>query len=157
MDPVVGRVARRSNHWLGRAAPDAVADVGLALGWPGALDEDLAVGVGEDDAALVPRGWFARPMFADLDPDPVQVDVAVGLDLHLAAALAALREDPGRCGDLSVGRLWSRRLGDGCGARTPEAWPGRVVLMGPSRSNSSAGAEINATRADSPELLGSRS
>lgn len=70
------------------------------------------------------------PMFADLDPDPVQVDVAVGLDLHLAAAVAALREDPGRCGDLSVGRLWSRRLGDGCGARTPEAWPGRVVPDG---------------------------
>ena len=77
-----------------------------------------------------PVDGLPGPMFADLDPDPVQVDVAVGLDLHLAAAVAALREDPGRCGDLSVGRLWSRRLGDGCGARTPEAWPGRVVPDG---------------------------
>ena len=44
MDAAVGRVVRRNSPtWP--AAPAAVADTGLAPGWPGALDEDLALEV----------------------------------------------------------------------------------------------------------------
>lgn len=107
MDPAVARVAPASQSLAWPVAPDAVADVCRALGRPCTLDEDLAACVGKDDAALVPDrvDGLPGPLFADLEPDPVQADVAERLDLHIPAALATLRENASRCSDLSIGDL----------------------------------------------------
>src|SRR5215207_3115591 len=82
------RPGRLSLAWS--AAADAVADVGGAFGWPGVLDEDFSVGVGEHDAGLVPDGVDGLPgqLAAYLELDAVQIDVAVGLDRRFAVALA---------------------------------------------------------------------
>lgn len=75
------------------------------------LDEDLAVGIGEDDAGLVPSGvdGASGQRAADLELDAVQVDVALGLDRRLPVALAA---DTGWCGEVGIGRLGSGCLGN---------------------------------------------
>src|SRR5919106_5613447 len=113
------------------AAPDPVADVGRALRWPAVLEEDLTVGVSEHDAGLVPHGvdGLPGPLLADLELDAVQVDIAVGLDLHLPTALTP---NAGRRGDDGIGRLGAGRLGNRvashacCGVTRPGSpWWGR--------------------------------
>ena len=90
MDRLAGRIAHESVT-CSSAAPDPVADVGRALRWPAVLEEDLTVGVSEHDAGLVPDGvdGLPGPLLADLELDAVQVDIAVGLDLQLPAALTS--------------------------------------------------------------------
>ena len=63
-----------------------VRDVGGALGRPGVLDQDLAVGVGEGDGAGVPdrddRG--GGQVAVDQERDATDVDGAVAADGQLA-------------------------------------------------------------------------
>ena len=75
------------------------------------LEEDLTVGVSEHDAGLVPHGvdGLPGPLLGDLELDAVQVDIAVGLDLHLPPALTS---NAGRRGDDGIGRLGAGRLGN---------------------------------------------
>src|SRR6266536_3319866 len=103
------RPGRLSLAWS--AAADAVADVGGAFGWPGVLDEDFSVGVGEHDAGLVPDGVAGLPgqLAAYLELDAVQIDVAVGLDRRFAVALDTHSD---RSRDVRLRRLRTGWLGD---------------------------------------------
>lgn len=108
-----------------RFALASVTDVAGGLRWPGVFDEDLAVGVDEDDGLLVPEHMdvLAGQSHADLVADPFYMNLSDLVDLpDLITCPSAVRlqgqrlrpishlSGSIRCLGLHRCRCWPRRV-----------------------------------------------